>query len=180
MIHNTKTSYGWASITLHWLMTLMIFFLFGLGLYMVELTYYDAWYKGSLELHKSLGLIMLFLLLLRMVWRQISMTPATLPGPRWEQRSGHLMHIGLYVVMMLLMLSGFLISSADGRAISVFGLINVPAIPLSISNQEDISGKIHELLAWSLLGMVALHALAALKHQLFNRDNGLGRMLKPG
>ena len=56
MFKNSKTSYGVVAIFLHWLMALTVFGLFGLGLYMVELTYYDSWYKGSLDLHKSIGL----------------------------------------------------------------------------------------------------------------------------
>ncbi|MEE3161153.1 MAG: cytochrome b/b6 domain-containing protein, partial [Pseudomonadota bacterium] len=54
-LKNTEHSYGWISITLHWLVALVVFGMFGLGLYMVELTYYDAWYKGSLDLHKGAG-----------------------------------------------------------------------------------------------------------------------------
>ena len=177
MLKNAKSSYGWVSIAIHWVMALTIFFMFGLGLYMVELTYYDAWYKGSLELHKSLGLLLLLMLLIRIGWRFANTTPAELPGPRWERLSGHLMHVGLYLVMLTLMVGGYLISTADGRAISVFELFNVPALPWSIDNQEDIAGEIHEILAWILIGMAAVHALAAVKHQFINKDNGLKRIL---
>jgi len=178
MLKNSATSYGWVTIALHWSMALLIFFLFGLGLYMVELTYYDAWYKGSLDLHKSLGLISLFALIFRIFWRFINQTPAELAGPRWEKLSAHYMHLGLYVLMLILMISGYLISTADGRAIAVFELIRVPALPWGIENQEDIVGELHEILAWLLISMVAVHALAAIKHQLINKDNGLGRILK--
>ena len=178
MLKNTDQSYGWISIAIHWLMVLMIFFMFGLGLYMVELSYYDAWYKGSLELHKSLGLLALAILLLRTGWRFSNIRPAHLPGPRWEQRSAQLMHLGLYVVMFILMISGYLISTADGRAIAVFELFNVPALPQSVENQEDIAGEIHAILAWMLMVMSAMHALAAIKHELINKDHGLKRILK--
>jgi len=178
MLKNSATSYGWVTIALHWSMALLIFFLFGLGLYMVELTYYDAWYKGSLDLHKSLGLISLFALIFRIFWRIINQTPAELAGPRWEKLSAHYMHLGLYGLMLILMISGYLISTADGRAIAVFELIRVPALPWGIENQEDIVGELHEILAWLLISMVAVHALAAIKHQLINKDNGLGRILK--
>ncbi len=178
MLKNSATSYGWVSIALHWIMALLIFFLFGLGLYMVELTYYDAWYKGSLDLHKSLGLVTLFTLIFRVFWRFINPSPADLPGPRWEKLSAHYMHIGLYALLLILMVSGYLISTADGRAIAVFELISVPALPWGIDNQEDIVGELHEVLAWLLISMVAVHALAAIKHQFINKDNGLGRILK--
>ena len=180
MFRNTASAYGWFSISLHWLMAVLIFGLFGLGLYMVDLSYYDPWYRDSLDLHKSIGIGVMCLLLLRMVWRFFSAAPADLPGPRWEQRSAHLMHQALYLVMLLLVCSGYLISTADGRAIGVFGAVEIPALPWSIDRQEDIAGWIHKVLAWSLMGMVAIHALAAVKHQFINRDDGLKRILRAG
>ena len=180
MLKNTRSAYGWISISLHWLMALLIFGLFGLGLYMVDLSYYDPWYRDSLDLHKSLGILVSVLLLLRMAWRFFGVAPAHLPGPRWEQRSAHLMHRALYLVMLLLVCSGYLISTADGRAIGVFGVVQIPALPWSIDRQEDIAGWIHEVLAWGLMGMVAIHTLAAAKHQFINRDNGLMRIFKAG
>lgn len=178
MIRNSNSAYGWLAIALHWLMALMIFGLFGLGLYMVELTYYDAWYKGSLDLHKSVGLVVALLLLLRIVWRWRNPAPAALPGPRWEQRAAHGAHLLLYGLMVLLVVSGYLISTADGRAIEVFGWVSVPALPWAVDKQEDIAGEIHEILAWSLMALVALHLLAALKHHFINKDRTLTRMLK--
>ena len=178
MFRNTETNYGWISIGLHWLMALLIFFLFGLGLYMVDLSYYDSWYKGSLDLHKSTGLIVMALLLARLAWRLFNPAPHELPGPAWEQRAGQWMHTGLYLVMLLLVCSGYLISTADGRGIVFFDWLELPALPWGIDNQEDLAGKVHAVLAWSLMTMVAMHALAAVKHQLINRDNGLLRMVR--
>ncbi len=178
MIRNTRESYGWLAIALHWLMALAIFGMFGLGLYMVELTYYDAWYKGSLDLHKSVGMVIFVLWLLRLIWRMNNETPDELPGPFWEQLLARLMHVALYAVMLALMISGFLISTADGRSIDVFGLVPVPALPWRVENQEDIAGEIHEWLAWGLMALVSLHAVAAVKHQWLNKDRGLMRMLR--
>ena len=178
MLKNTASSYGLISIVIHWVMALAIFFLFALGLYMVELTYYDAWYKGSLALHKSIGLVLLLLLIIRIGWRLANQTPAELPGPHWEQRSAYLMHLSLYAIMLLLMVSGYLISTADGLAIQVFERFSIPALPWNIENQEDIAGEIHEVLAWLLITMSMVHSLAAIKHQLINKDSGLMRMLK--
>ena len=178
-LKNTAQSYGWISIAMHWLMALAIFGLFGLGLYMVELTYYDAWYKGSLDLHKSIGIITFSILLLRLFWRSINIKPAELPAPKWQKMAAHWMHIALYIVMFLLMLTGYLISTAKGKAIPVFGLFSIPALPWTINNQEDVSGLIHATLAWSLIVMSALHAFAAIKHQFINKDGALNRMLTP-
>lgn len=178
ILKNTNQSYGWVSISLHWLMAFVIFFLFGLGVYMVELTYYDAWYKGSLELHKSLGLVVFSLLLFRVFWRAINIKPMQLAGPKWEQYSAHWMHIFLYIVMLLLMISGYLISTAKGKPIPIFDLVHIPALAWSIDNQEDIAGLIHAVLAWSLIAMTVVHSLAAIKHQFINKNGGLTRILK--
>ncbi|KXO09040.1 Cytochrome B561 [Moritella sp. JT01] len=180
MLKNTKTAYGWISILLHWVMALTIFGMFGLGLYMVELTYYDAWYKGSLDLHKSIGILLLGLLLVRTVWRWINISPdsADEHASKFEITSAHLVHLGLYLLMFTLMISGYLISTADGRGINVFEFFTVPAIPFSVDNQEDIAGEIHEILAWVLIVLAGVHAIAAIKHHFINKNKTLVRMLK--
>ena len=180
MLKNTKTAYGWISILLHWVMALTIAGMFGLGLYMVELTYYDAWYKGSLDLHKSIGILLLGLLLLRTLWRSININPdsADKHASKFEVTSAHLVHLALYLLMFTLMISGYLISTADGRGIMVFEVFSVPAIPFSVANQEDIAGEIHEILAWVLVVLAGIHALAAVKHHVINKNNTLVRMLK--
>jgi cytochrome b561 len=178
MVKNSKTSYGWMAIALHWLMAIGIFFLFGLGLYMVELTYYDEWYRGSLELHKSLGLVLLFVWIGRVVWRWSNTNPAMV-GTAVEKKAAHAVHLFLYFLMFALMVTGYLISTADGRGIVVFELFEIPAMSISFENQEDIAGDIHWAIAWSLMLMVALHSLAAIKHQLINKDGTLMKMIRP-
>ena len=180
MLKNTENSYGLLAIILHWLMAITIFSLFGLGLYMVELTYYDAWYKGSLDLHKNIGMTLFVVLMLRIVWRLVNTTPknADKSASQVEVKVAHYAHLALYSLMFVLMITGYLISTADGRAIDIFGLISIPALPVSFANQEDIAGDIHEILAWTLILLSAGHALAALKHHFVNKNNTLVRMLK--
>lgn len=180
MLKNTKTAYGWMAILLHWVMALAIFAMFGLGLYMVELTYYDTWYKGSLDLHKSVGILLLGLLVIRILWRGINVNPdsADTQASKFEITSAHLVHLALYVLMFTLMISGYLISTADGRGINVFEIFTIPAIPFSIDNQEDIAGLVHEVLAWALIVLAGIHALAAIKHHFINKNNTLVRILK--
>lgn len=179
MIRNSESGYGWLAIAFHWLMALGIFFLFGLGLYMVELTYYDPWYRGSLDLHKSLGIILLALWIARIVWRQLNTSPAP-TGTPLEQKAAHGVHLLLYFLMISLMVTGYLISTADGRGIPVFGLFEIPALPLSFENQEDVAGTVHWALAWGLMALVGLHAAAAIKHHVKDKDTTLIRMIRPG
>ncbi|UTW44828.1 cytochrome b [bacterium SCSIO 12696] len=175
MTPNTLQSYGLVAKLLHWVMALAIFGLFGLGIYMVGLDYYDPLYRTLPHIHKSVGVLLFVLLLIRWGWRMGSRQPQPI-GSTNEQRVAHWAHLTLYALMALIMVSGYLISTADGRAIDVFNWFAVPATLTDIDNQEDIAGDIHEILAWVLIVLAALHALAALKHHFIDKDNTLKRM----
>ncbi|MBL4909424.1 MAG: cytochrome b [Alteromonadaceae bacterium] len=177
-IKNTNSHYGWLTITLHWLVAVLIFTLFALGVWMVDLTYYHAWYKSAPALHKSIGISLLLLMLLRLLWRLQQIQPQPLSTHRqFERKAGHTVHLLLYGLFFLIALSGYLISTADGRGIDVFQLFTVPALGAFIENQEDIAGVIHQYLAYSLILLTLLHALAALKHHIIDKDITLKRML---
>ncbi len=182
MWRNKTSHYGLVSILLHWLMALLVCGLFGLGLYMVDLSYYDAWYKGAFDLHKSLGVCVFLLLLVRFVWRLYNpkvQDLASLSGksPSLLTRLAPFAHGVIYILIACVCVAGYLISTADGRAIDVFALFSVPALGLDVDGLEDTAGEIHEILAWFLIGLAILHALAALKHHFINKDNTLRRML---
>lgn len=174
---NSPHTYGLTSIVLHWLVAVAVFGLFGLGLWMVGLDYYSSWYRTAPDLHKSIGLTLFALMLFRVLWRFLSPAPQALPShdarTRLASKAGHLL---LYVGLFALMLSGYLISTADGRGIAVFGLFEVPATLTSLPDQEDLAGVVHEYLAWGLLIFAGLHALAALKHHFIDCDATLVRM----
>jgi cytochrome b561 len=180
ILKNKKSSYGLIAIILHWLMALTLFALFGLGLYMVELSYYDTWYKSSIDLHKSIGGMLVIILIVRIVWRFINTRPepANPNVTNFQIKTVHCVHLSMYVLMAALMFSGYLISTADGRGVDVFNLFSFPALPFSIDNQEDIAGDLHEILAWVLITLSVTHGLVALKHHFVNKDNTLKRMLK--
>ncbi len=178
MLRNSTQAYGWISIVLHWGMALAIFGLFGLGLYMVELTYYDALYRTLPSIHKSIGILMALALLLRITWRWSNPVPEAVTGTRpFERRLAAIVHRLFYLLIAVIMLSGYLISTADGSAISVFGWFSVPASLTSIPRQEDIAGLVHQYLAYFLIALVVLHAAAALKHHFIDRDATLRRIL---
>lgn len=182
-LRNTEQSYGWVAIIIHWFMAAIIFSLFGLGLYMVELGYYDSWYRDALFLHKSIGVLIFLMLVFRIIWCLLNVKPlgeiAINTRDRLEKAAAHYAHVGLYLLMLVLMFSGYLISTADGRGIDVFELFTVPALPFSVENQEDIAGDIHWFLAWSLMVLVSVHLFAAFKHHFINKDQTLKNMLSP-
>ena len=180
-ILNTSSSYGLIAIVMHWTIALLVIFLIALGLWMTGLDYYDPWYRKGPDIHRGLGVLVAGLLIGRLLWRVFNVQPALAATARpWEKRAAHLSHGLLYLIPALLVVSGYLISTADGRAVSVFGWFDIPALISGIENQEDLSGDIHYFLGMLLIGFICLHAAAAVKHQLVDRDGTLRRMLVPG
>ncbi|NMY50220.1 cytochrome b [Pseudomonas sp. WS 5011] len=174
---NSSSHYGLVSIFMHWLVAVVVFGLFGLGYWMVGLDYYSSWRQTAPDLHKSIGLVLFAVMLARVLWRWFSPPPASLPNHgRMTRMASKLGHIFLYLGLFVLMISGYLISTADGRGIPVFGLFEVPASLTSIPDQEDVAGLVHEYLAWTLVIFAGIHALAALKHHFIDRDCTLTRM----
>ncbi|AIL64015.1 cytochrome b [Pseudomonas alkylphenolica] len=177
-LRNSSSRYGLVSIVMHWGVALAVFGLFGLGLWMMGLDYYSPWRKEAPDLHKSIGLVLLAVMLARVAWRFISPPPAALPNhgklTRIASKAGHgLLYLGLFAVMI----AGYLISTSDGVGIPVFGLFEVPALVSDLPDQADIAGVIHFYLAWGLVIFAGLHGLAALKHHFIDRDATLKRML---
>lgn len=177
-ITNSSDAYGLVAVALHWLVAVVVVSLFALGLWMVELTYYDDWYRTAPAIHKAVGVLLFIGVVLRLGWRQLAPPPAPLASHRpLERRAAGFAHALMYVLLFAVMLSGYLISTADGRPIDVFGLFSVPALVSDLPNQADIAGKLHLYLAITLVSLAALHALAALKHQIIDRDGTLLRIL---
>ena len=177
-LRNTSNSWGLPAILLHWLVAFSVLGLFGLGLWMIELDYYSPWYRQAPDVHRSLGILLMMVILLRLVWRLLNITPAALPSHQpWEIRAAHLSHLLLYLLPLAVMITGYLISSADGRAVSVFDWFEIPALFTGLDQQETIMGDLHRILAWILIGIAAVHAAGALKHHFFDRDTTLTRML---
>ena len=178
---NTEESYGAVAVALHWLVAMVVLGLFALGLSMRSLSYYDAWYDPAPAIHKGVGILLFFVLLARLAWRFVSPPPRPLPTlTPFTQRAAGLVHILFYILLFAIMLSGYLISTEDGRPIEVFGLFAIPATLTSIPRQADLAGAVHLTLAYCVVALVALHALAALKHQFVDRDRTLMRMLGRG
>lgn len=178
-IKNSESRYGIASIALHWVMAFTLLGLYLLGSYIVDLSYYDPEYKTLPAIHKGIGVLLFLLLFFRIFWTSFNTKPAPIgAAPSYQKRIAKLVHHLLYALMFIIPLTGYLISTADGRPIDVFGLFAVPAIDLGIDQQEELAGDLHLWAANILAGVVALHALAALKHHFINRDQTLVRMLK--
>ena len=151
--------------------------LFALGLWMVELDYYSSWYNRAPYIHKAVGILLFGLIGLRLLWRLANPLPDDEPGPRWEHRLAHIVHWLIYLLLFAIIATGYLIPTATGESIDVFGLFAVPALVTGIDNQEDLAGELHFWLAWALIALVALHVGGALKQHFINRNRTLKRML---
>jgi len=177
-LKNSVLRYGSLSIALHWLVAGTVYGMFALGLWMVIQGYYDTWYHKAPELHKSIGMVLFVVMLVRVVWRFVSPPPKPLssytPLVRYSAVAAHLL---LYGILFAILVSGYLISTAEGKPIDVFGVLPVPALFSGLGEQADLAGDIHLWLAWSVVILSGLHALAALKHHFIDRDITLKRML---
>ena len=174
----TAKRYSASLIALHWVLAVSLVGLFGLGLWMVELGYYDPWYRKAPDLHKSIGVCVVALMLLRAGIRLAQGVPAAISNHSVvEKKLAGVAQFCLYALVFLMFPSGYLISTADGRALDVFGVVSIPALITSVDNLEDIAGEVHEILAFSLIAIASMHALAAFKHHWIDRDDTLRRML---
>lgn len=173
---NTAQTWGLISILLHWSMTVLVIGLFGLGKYMITLDYYHPLYVQLPELHRGIGVLVAALLVLRLLWRLANPLPRV-SGERWEKPLALLVHRLFYVVLFATVFSGYLISTADGHALSVFGWFDIPALVSSQENLEDRAGEVHYFLSWLLAFMLLLHVGGAFKHHFIDKDSTLTRML---
>lgn len=177
-LRNSSSRYGAVSVFLHWFVALAVFGLFALGLWMVGLDYYSPWRKEAPDLHKSIGLTLLALMVIRVVWRWISPAPPALATYSRATRIGATLGHGfLYLSLFAVMIAGYLISTAEGVGIPVFGLFEVPALITNLPDQADVAGVVHLYLAWTVVIFAGLHGLVALKHHFIDRDATLTRML---
>ncbi len=188
--------YDAVAILLHWLIAAAIVACFALGWWMhegVERAGLDRQLVAAFQLHKSLGLSILGLSLLRLLWRLGHAPPPPLPMPVWERRAARVIHWGFYVLMLGIPLSGWFYVSTQWRGAEPlniptlwFGQFEVPhlfglhrADPESRQQLSAWGLSTHAWLAWSGAALLLLHVAAALKHQWLDRDGTLRRML-PG
>ncbi|MFT3763469.1 MAG: cytochrome b [Pseudoxanthomonas sp.] len=177
-LKNTPDRWGGVSQTLHWLIAALILGIGVVGLTMGELPRTPK-YFWVYTLHKSLGITVLALMLLRLGWRLYAGAPQPVPGtPRWQHAIATVTHWLLYALALAIPLSGWLYDSASGlRPFKFFGLFNMPKLVAPDDSMKALSHTAHEWGFWLLIALVLLHVGAALQHHIFNRDATLVRML---
>lgn len=185
--------YTGIAVLLHWLVALLIFAGFGLGLTMVDMSFSPQKLKFY-SWHKWIGTTIFLLVAIRLVWRLTHPAPALpLAMPAWQRRVAHYSHLAMYVLFFAIPLSGWLFSSSKGIPTVYLGLVPLPdlltkdlgEIILWATDPEkpfvlsDLIRLIHKGLNYLLGLLVMMHVGAALKHYFIDRDDILGRMI-PG
>ena len=177
--------YGLVAIALHWTIALAILGLLVLGTVMVRVAPGSSLQFELYQLHKSVGITVLALSVVRLIWRLTHPAPplpATLKP--WEAALARITHVGFYVLMLALPFSGWMMVSASvwNFPTVVFGTFTLPHLPIlsTLADKkpvEDALKEVHEWLGFGMLGLLLLHVAGAVKHQFVLKDDTLGRML---
>ena len=174
---NTALTYGGVAKGFHWVIAVMVLGLLAAGIYMTSLDPSPEMFK-LYALHKSAGITVLTLVVLRVLWRITNPHPESLPNHKnWEKILARLVHFMLYAALFIMPLSGWVMSSAKGFSVSVFGLLTLPDFVERSDDLAKVAGIIHEIASWVLIGIVGLHIAGAIKHHIVDRDETLWRML---
>jgi len=176
-LRNTPRRWGAIAQLLHWLIVLFIVAQFTLA------TLFEQLPAGAKKLtllsrHKSIGITILMLALVRLAWRWSNPTP-TLPDTLkpYERTLARLTHALLYVLLFAVPLSGWLMSSARGFPVSWFGFLQLPDLVPKNKVLYEALLTTHGILAWTLGIVATVHLVAALKHHFVLKDDVLRRML---
>lgn len=178
-LKNNREQYGWVSIALHWLLAIALIAMYFAGDYMVDLDYYDTWYHRLPQIHKEIGVVIGGLMIVRLAWNTIQIKPNHVgddgPAIKFMAKAAHYI---LYALIFVMVVSGYLISTAKGQGIDMFGFFEIPAFLPDNKDRGELAGDIHEWVGLAFMVLVALHASAALLHHFIFKDHTLKRMLK--
>lgn len=179
-LQNNTIKYGTVAKMLHWVMAILIIAMLVMGLIINDMS--PSLDKLKLiGLHKSTGIVLLGLVMIRVIWKYINVAPL-LPYKlkKLEKMAAYLAHALLYMGMFAMPLSGWAMSSAAGYKVSVFGWFTLPALMTPDKQMRIFFSQSHQYIAWGLIIMLALHVMAALLHHFYHRNNILLRMLPYG
>jgi cytochrome b561 len=169
--------YSSASKFFHWVIALAVILMLIVGFLLDDV---PGSFKGTVYmLHKSTGITILFLMIIRFIWVHASGKPPLPETMRcWEVYLSRFVQYGFYVLLLLMPLSGWIMSVAADKTPVYFGLFKAP-LPWIGTNKSlsDFMFESHSIIAWLLVGFITLHLLGALKHHFIDKDNVLRSML---
>jgi len=169
--------YGAVAQGFHWIIAALIVVQFTLAWKAVNLPL-GVRQLALLARHKSFGMTVLMLVVLRLLWRLKNPPPALPPGMApWERILARVSHTALYVLLFAMPLTGWMMSSAKNYSVSWFGLFTWPNLIAKDQHAFKLLVSTHHILSWTLLTIVILHILAAFKHHFWDKDDVMLRML---
>jgi cytochrome b561 len=175
---NSKTSWGWPARTLHWLGAVIILVLLAHGWWMTHMTPRPD-RLANYAWHAALGYDFMVLIVLRLIWRWLNPVPELpVDSKAWERLAAHTAHWSLYVLMLVVSVTGWLVATTFRVPITKDLLgIDLPAIVTTVERpvRQLIEGS-HMVLAYVLAAIVVVHIMGALRHHLFKRNDVLRRM----
>ncbi|MGU3492466.1 cytochrome b [Xanthobacteraceae bacterium A53D] len=175
----TPPAYSRPARWIHWLTAVAVLIVIPAGIAMMNLPSGPA-QDRMFDLHRSLGILILTLAVLRVAVRVAFGAPPRPPGiPDWQWRGASIVHHLLYVLIFVMPLLGWACSSAFGAKVSVFGLFTLPDLVPKNQDMSNLYGGIHAWLGFGMAALVVLHIGAGLYHGFVRRDGVLSRML-PG
>lgn len=160
----------------HWTIATLIIVMLAIGLYMGGLP------RGPerlelIQIHKPIGVIVLFLGISRVLWRLFSGFPGEISAlPAWQTIASKSVHYMLLTAIIIMPFSGYISSPTGRHPVSFFGFFDMPALPEN-KGISGITGEIHEITGYILIGILSIHILAALKHHILDKDATLRRMI---
>jgi cytochrome b561 len=161
---------------LHWVVAALVLGMIAFGWLMQAIAKDPVGPRANaFNLHKSIGLTVLLLMLARVAWRATHRAPQLPPMPVWQARTARAVHMLLYVCLFVQPLTGYLGSAYSGYPVKMFGLVLPAWAPKSVAIKDGMSVA-HLVNSWVLVAALALHLAGALKHALVDRDGLLGRM----
>jgi cytochrome b561 len=180
IFRNTTRAWGVVSKTFHWVIVLLIITQWLIAERADDLPNGLAKLR-LLDLHKSIGMSVFMLAILRLVWRWMNPVP-TLEGltTRWERHGATLSHVALYALIFAMPITGWLMSSAHAYSVSWFHLFQWPDLVQPDHELSETLETVHKRLFLVLAGVALLHVLGALKHHVIDRNEVLKRMLPFG
>ena len=174
---SSPTRYGAVAQLFHWLIAALIVAQFTLA-YLADDLPIGIHKLALLARHKSFGMTVLMLAILRLLWR-LKNPPPLLPSGMTplERTLARATHIAFYVLLFAMPITGWLMSSAKNYSVSWFGLFTWPNLIAKNETAFDLLRSTHHILSYALFAIAVLHILAALKHHFWNKDDVLLRML---
>ncbi len=174
-----KPGYDRPARAFHWITALAVLLMIPAGLIMIR----DGLPRGVQDalfiFHKNTGVLVLILMLLRAAWRGTHPAPPRPPLPAWQERAASLNHLALYLLLLVMPVSGYIRVRAGGFPVEALDALGLPALVPRSEPLEEVAQAVHYYSAWLLIAAVALHLAAALYHGAIRRDGILGRMWPP-